>query len=199
MVPTGRALRAIAVALAVAGDLVMIGAVFWVQAWQVPAVAHEFNEADAWIGPHCTVAPILTQFKLDPENTAQLFYHPLFHLASRFELRDDRAVLFSYVARLPIYPVKYRSNADPQRLLYGWKPSQRDTRVYKIDIAGYEAASGLPVDYVLLWDFPAPDRPGPYRDIRQAVIGAHYELAHRSSGGRMELYRRGGPGGCEKP
>jgi hypothetical protein len=112
------------------------------------------------------------------------------------ELKSDRPVLFSYLARLPIYAVRFRPGADPQGLLFKWIPSQRDTRVRAIDIACFEAASGIPVDYVLLWDFPAADQPGSYHDIRAAVIGAHYQLVHRSSGGRMELYRRPGEGGC---
>jgi hypothetical protein len=199
VLPNWRVLRMFAIATATTGSLVMWAMALWVQAWQVPAAAREFEEADALIGPHCSVAPILTQFKLDPANSARLFYHPMFHIASRFELRDDRPVLFSYVARLPIYPVRYRSDADPQRLLYGWLPGQRDTRVYKIDIAGYAAASGIPVDYVLLWDFPKPDISGPYHDIRTAVTAANYRLVHRSSGGRLELYQRPGPDGCAKP
>jgi hypothetical protein len=198
VLPVRRAIRFTAITIATAGGLVMIGATLWVQVWEVPAATREFNEADAWIGPHCTVAPILTHFKLDPANTARLYYQPMLHFASLFELRDDRAVLFSYVARLPIYPVMFRLGADPQRLLYGWETSQRDTHVYKIDITGFEAASGIPVDYVLLWDFPGPDQPGPYHDIRESVTRARYHLAHRSSGGRMELYQRTDPGGCAK-
>jgi hypothetical protein len=196
--PVGRVFRMFATAVACGATLVMIGMTLWVQLWDAPAAVREFNAADALIGPHCTLAPVLTQFKLDPDNTARLFYHPLFHLANRFELRSDRPVLFSYVARLPVYPVRFRPNADPQLLLYGWKPSQRDTRVYHIDTAGYETASGIPVDYVMLWDFPAPDQPGPYQDMRSVIVQGHYELVHRSSGGRMELYRRTGPGGCAK-
>ena len=199
LLPIPRAARNAAIAIAAAGDLVMIGMAIWVQLWDVPAATSEFEEANAWIGPHCTVAPVLTQFKLDPANTARLYYQPLFHLASRFELRNDRPVLFSYVARLPIYPVMFRPDADPQRLLYGWQPSQRDTHVYQIDIARFEAASGIPVDFVLLWDFPQPDQPGAWHDIREAVTHAGYRLVHRSSGGRMELYQRTGPGGCAKP
>ena len=197
--PDWRHLKTFAVAAAAVGSLIMIGMTLWVQVWEVPAAADEFNEADAWIGPHCTIAPVLTQFKLDPDNTARLFYHPLFHIANRLELKSDRPVLFSYLARLPIYAVRFRPGADPQRLLFKWRPSQRDTRVRAIDIAGFEAASGIPVDYVLLWDFPAADQPGSYRDIRAAVTGAHYQLVHRSSGGRMELFRRPGSGGCAKP
>ena len=153
-------------------------------------------EADHLIGPHCTVAPILGQFKADPANTARLFYHPMFHIANRLELTGDRPVLFSYVARLPVYPVRFRPQADPQALLFGWLPSQRDTRVYKLDVAGFEKASGIPVDYVLLWDIPPDQDPGAYRDLRAAVAQSHYQLAYRSSGGRMELYRRPGSGGC---
>jgi hypothetical protein len=199
VLPAGRLVRTVAIVVTTAGSLVMMGAMFWVQVRELPPAVREFNEADAWIGPHCTVAPILTQFKLDPANTAQLLYHPLFHLTSRFELRDDRPVLFSYVARLPVYPVRFRPGTDPQRLLFGWQPGQRDTRVRQIDIPGYEAASGIPVDYVLLGDFPEPDQVGPYQDIRAALARARYKLVHRSSGGRMELYQRPGPGGCAKP
>ncbi len=199
LLPQLRIIRAFATAAAGLGGLAMIGMTFWIQAWEVPGPVREFNEADAWIGPHCTVAPILTQFKLDPANSARLFYHPMFHVANRFELRSDRAVLFSYNARLPLYPVRFKPGADPQSLLFGWFPGQRDTRVYKIDIAGYEAASGIIVDYVLLWDFPDSDQSGPYDKIRSDVARAHYQLVHRSSGGRLELYRRPGPEGCPKP
>lgn len=199
VLPTWRAVRAIAAVAAAGGSVVAIGMAFWVQVADVPSALKEFNEANAYIGPHCTIAPVLAQFKLDPENTARLAYHPFFHIAERFELRLDRPVLFSYIARLPIYLVEFRPNADPQRLLYGWQPSQRDTRVLKLDIAGFEAASSIPVDYVLLWDVPRSDQPGPYHDIRAAIADARYRLVLKSSGNRMELYQRPGPGGCTKP
>jgi hypothetical protein len=159
----------------------------------------EFNEVDAQIPPHCSVAPVLSQFKLDPGNTAQLFYHPMFHAASRLELRDDRPVLFSYVARLPVYPARFRHNADPQRLLFGWAPYQRDTRAYSIDVPRFEAESGMTVDYVLLWDLPDTPHADPYAPLRQAIAASGYQLTFRSSGGRMELYRRPGAHGCGTP
>jgi hypothetical protein len=145
------------------------------------------------------VAPVLGQFKLDPPNTAQLFYHPLFHIANRFELRSDRPVLFSYGARLPIYPVRFRLQVNPHRLLYGWEAGQSDTHVYHIDPIGFEAATGMPVDYILLWDMPAPNEASPFSAIRPSVFRAGYHLTYRSSGGRMELFQRPGPGGCAKP
>ena len=192
MLPVPAGVRRGAMAVAVACGLAGIGAMAWVQAIEVPKAVAEFDEIDPAIGPGCTVAPVLGQFKLDPANTARLFYHPLFHLASRLENRGDRVALFSYVARLPMYPARFRADADSQRLLYGWDKGQRDTRVRAIDIPRYEAASGVPVDYVLLWD--VPDEPGPYAAIRAHV--ARYRLVLRTSGGRGELYRRPAPGGC---
>ena len=194
--PTSLFRRTAAVITATAGGAIAISMAIWVQIGDVAAATKEFMEADHLIGPHCTVAPILGQFKADPANTARLFYHPMFHIANRLELTGDRPVLFSYVARLPVYPVRFRPQADPQALLFGWLPSQRDTRVYKLDVAGFEKASGIPVDYVLLWDIPPDQDPGAYRDLRAAVAQSHYQLAYRSSGGRMELYRRPGSGGC---
>jgi hypothetical protein len=194
----GPMLRNLVTMVAGAGAFVMIAVTLRVQMVDVPPVMREFNEADALIGPHCTIAPVLAQFKLDPANTARLFYHPLFHLANRFELTNDRPVLFSYVARLPIYSARFQPNVDPQRLLYRWEFSQRDTRVRQIDIAGFEAATGLSLDYVLLWDFASEEKVPPAGDIRTAVANAHYELVHRSAGGRLELYRRPGTGGCAK-
>ena len=193
MLPIPGLVRAAAMAVATGCGVAGIGLAAWVQAVDVPPVVGEFTEIDAAIGPGCTLAPVLSQFKLDPENTARLFYHPLFHLANRLESGGDRVVLFSYVARLPMYPARFRADADPQRLLFGWEKGQRDTRVREIDIPRFEAATGIPVDYVLLWD--VPEGPGPYARIRAHV--ARYELAMRTSGGRGELYRRPGSGGCE--
>jgi hypothetical protein len=199
MLPPHRLVQGLAIASATVGSVTAIAMLVWVQVWQVAPVAREFNEADRLIGPHCTIAPILGQFKLDPANTAQLFYHPLFHIANRFELRGDRPVLFSYGARLPIYPVRFVPGVDPHRLLFGWEPGQSDTHVYKIDPIGYEAATGIPVDYILLWDMPGPDEASLFSAIRPSVLGAGYQLVYRSSGRRMELYQRPGPGGCAKP
>jgi hypothetical protein len=199
ILPAHRLVQQLAIASATVGSVTAIAMLVWIQVWQIPPVTQEFNEADHLIGPHCTIAPVLGQFKLDPANDAQLFYHPLFHIANRFELRGDRPVLFSYGARLPIYPVRFRPAADPHRLLFGWESGQSDTHVYKIDPIGYEAATGIPVDYILLWDMPAPNEASPFSAIRPSVLRAGYQLVYRSSGRRMELYRRPGPGGCPKP
>jgi hypothetical protein len=199
VLPVADSFRYCAIAFSSVAAVVAIGMVAKVQVIDVPPVMREFNEVDAQIPPHCSVAPVLSQFKLDPGNTAQLFYHPMFHAASRLELRDDRPVLFSYVARLPVYPARFRHNADPQRLLFGWAPYQRDTRAYSIDVPRFEAESGMTVDYVLLWDLPDTPHADPYAPLRQAIAASGYQLTFRSSGGRMELYRRPGAHGCGTP
>ncbi|HVZ07702.1 hypothetical protein [Rhodopila sp.] len=196
VLPLPPRLRFPATLLAAAIALVSIGMVAKVQAMDLPPVLREFNEVDGVIPPHCTIAPVLSQFKLDPANRAQLVYHPLFHAASRFELRDDRPVLFSYVARLPVYPARFRPAMDPQRLLYGWQPFQRDTHVVTMDIPRFEAATGLPVDFVLLWDVPDAPPAGPFAQIRRDIDKAGYRPVFRSSGGRMEAFRRPGTSGC---
>ena len=198
VLPVGGLLRRAALALGVAGALVAIAATLQVQLRDAPPVLRDFAEADALIPPHCTIVPVLGHYKLDPANAARLIYHPTFHLAHRMQWRDDRPVLFSYNARLPIYPARFRPDADPQRLLYGWKRAQGDTLVRKLDIPGWEAASGIAVDFVLLWDVMADDAVGPHHRLRSEALGG-FRLALRSADGRLELYRRGVPGGCGGP
>ncbi len=193
--PVQRTLRLSAVAIASASALSTMALTLKVQRHDLPPVLADFEAADALIGPHCTTAPILSNFKLDMANTARLASHPLFHLANRIALKDDRPVLFNYNARLPVYPVRFRPDVDPQRLLYGWQTAQRDTHVDRIDTGGFEAATGIAVDYVLLWDIPSAEAPGPFHDLRAGSL-AGYRMIHQSADHRLELYRRTAPGGC---
>ncbi len=193
---TPRLLRAFCVAAAGTGSFVVIGMAFWLQAYQVPTATREFQAVDALIGPHCTLAPILGELRLDASNSARIVHQPLFHIASRYELSGDRPVLFNYLARLPIYPVTYRADADPKVLLFGWLPGQRDTRVLRLLPADFEAGTGISVDFLLLWDVPEQPSDQAYPALR-SVVRSQFDLAHRSPSGRLELYRRRLPGGCE--
>jgi hypothetical protein len=192
MLPSRRIVRVAATSTAVAGSLVILAATAWLQLVSAPPAIRAFEAATSVVGPHCTLAPVLGQFKLDPANAAQLAHHPLFHLATRVLQGNDRPVLFSYIARLPIYPARFRRDADPQRLLFGWVDGQRDTHVTKLDLVGYEAASHIPVDYVLLSDIP------PVAEAIRTPLAA-YRPIYRSPDGRLELFRRPGPGGCADP
>lgn len=185
--------RLAAMAVAAGSGATAILTAAWLQGTQVPPVVARFAEADALVGPHCTVVPVLGHYKLDAGNTAQVIHHPTFHLAQRLQWRADRPVLFSYTARLSVYPAWFRRGHDPQHLLYGWEPEQGDTMVRALDIPRWEAATGIRVDHVLLWDVLADDAAGPHKGLRGRAL-AGFTLAHRSADGRLELYRRAGLG-----
>ena len=191
--PVAGWLRHGAMAMAAGCGLAVIGVAAWLQATQVPPVVARFAEADALVGPHCTVVPVLGHYKLDRANTARVIHHPAFHLAHRMQWHGDRPVLFSYAARLAIYPARFRPGLDPQLLLYGWEPLQGDTMVRALDVQRWEETTGIQVDYVLLWDVLPDAAPGPHQGLRSAVL-TKYGLVHRSADGRLELYRRGGSG-----
>ena len=189
--PSTAWLRAAAMAVGAGASLAAIGMAAWLQGTQVPPVVARFAEADALVGPHCTVVPVLGHYKLDAANAARAIHHPTFHLAHRMQWHADRPVLFSYAARLAVYPARFRPGMDPQLLLYGWAPEQGDTLVRALDVAGWEAATAMPVDYVLLWDVLPDSAPGPHQGLRAGAL-AGFALAHHSADGRLELYRRGG-------
>ncbi len=198
--PVAGWLRLGAMAVAAGSGLAVIGVAAWLQMTQVPPVVAQFAQADALVGPHCTVVPVLGHYKLDRANTARVSHHPTFHLAHRLQWHGDRPVLFSYAARLAVYPARFRPGLDPQRLLYGWEPLQGDTMVRALDVPRWEAATGMRVDYVLLWDVLPDDAPGPHQGLRSTAL-KEYGLMHRSPDGRLELYRRGGSGtgACAAP
>lgn len=193
--PTGR-LRAACAGLAAALGLVPVALVAAVQARHLPPVLHAFEAAAARIGAHCSLAPVLGEVRLDRANTARLAHQPLLHLASRIELAGDRAALYSYLARLPIYPARYRAAADPMRHLYGWPPGHRDLAVRRLEVEAYAAASGIAVDFVLLWDLP---RQGPEAEPIRRVLAAGYRPVPLAADPRLELYRRAGSEGCAAP
>jgi hypothetical protein len=183
--------------------LVILSAALRLQTVQAPPVLAEFQEADGLIGPHCTVVPAIFQYKLDPANSAQLVHHPMFHAASLLELHGDRAVLFNYLVRLANYPVRYPEGRDPQALLYHWTPGQTDTRAYLLDIPAFERATGIAVDYVLVWGPANADQQHLWDQLHDPASPHYalrdYRLIHHSAGGRLELFERATPGGCAKP
>jgi hypothetical protein len=192
-----RTVRALALGAGTLAGLVVLAMVAKLQLVDSPPVIREFEAADRMVGPHCTVAPVVFGYKLDQQNTARLVHHPLFHIASRFELKDDRVVLFNYLARLPIYAVRFRTGTDPQQLIYHWMPGQSDTAIYRVDIGNFENATGIPIDYVLIWGPPGPEQMALWQEVHGNELG-DYKLVHRSGSGRLELYRRMKPGGCGK-
>jgi hypothetical protein len=149
-------------------------------------------QADSLIGSHCTVAPLVLEPELLDRNSNidYIDYQPFYQSASRLELHGDRVVLFNYLARLPPYPVHFRPEAEPQANLFLWKPQQIKNEVEHIDLPGYEAGSGLRVDYILLWGRPSRQLPAIRAQVENA-LGQFDEIYHSDSG-VVKLYRRRG-------
>lgn len=146
-------------------------------------------EVDRRIGPHCSVAPVVLESRpVDAAGAPLLInYTPFFQAASRLELKDDRVVLFNFLARLDVYPVRFKTAVEPQRHLFGWRPYQHDVRTQHMDIERYERLSGMPVDYLLVWG-----ESGSPTAIRRQVAAeaARSWLVYQSEDGRVSLYRR---------
>lgn len=147
-------------------------------------------EVDRRIGAHCTVAPlILETHPVDASHEPiALTFNPYFQAASRLELKHDRVVLFNFLARLDVYPVRFRPEAEPQEHLFGWRPYQHRTAPEEIDIGNYERISGMRVDYLLVWG--KPDYPVPL--LMRQIDAETYRsrLVYQSPDGWVSLYRR---------
>lgn len=195
--PGGRQ-RAAGIAIGAFGAAVPLLMLAWFQGVALPPVLRAFDAATRLVPAQCSLVPVIGETRLDRANTARITHQPLLHLASRAELSGDRPVLYSYLARLRIYPVRYREAADPMRHLFGWPPGQRDLRVLHLDPDGYAARSGITVDFVLLWDVPPAGEGSPFEAVRQALTG-RFEKRFETAGGRLELYGRAGSGGCGTP
>jgi hypothetical protein len=126
-------------------------------------------------------------------------YQPYFHVASRLELTGDRVVLFNYLARLEVYPVRFRPIFEPQAQVFHWPPRWEKTVISTIDIDGFEASSGVKVDYILRWGFfnEAPEA------LRQQAEKAtsQFKAVYKSPDGSATLFHRrsGGNSFCIAP
>ncbi|MGE5466484.1 MAG: hypothetical protein ACM3Y9_03575 [Ignavibacteria bacterium] len=197
-IPRGAALVALGVGAAASGALL------WSAVDVQRAVERQMApliEVDRRIGAHCTVAPVVREsHPLDAAGEPMpTKFEPFFQAASRLELKHDRVVLFNYLARLDVYPVRFRPEFEPQRLLFGWTPYQHDVQVRELDVDDYERASGRPVDYLLVWG--KPSEPNPRLRNQIEAEARRSELVYRSPDGSVRLYRRptGSRGGCRAP
>lgn len=151
-----------------------------------------FAAADSLIAAHCTVLPIIFQsFLLDRYGNPDFMdYEPFFQAASRFELHDDRVVLFNYLARLPAYPVHFRPGIEPQANIFHWEPEHIPNNVEEIDIPDFEAGSGMRVDYILLRGDLGKRPPGMRLQVQSAT--RQFVSIYKSGDNGVELYRRQG-------
>lgn len=176
-------------ALAVVVSLALMAGGTWRQ-YRIKQQLAPLAEVEQLVPPHCTVLPLVlddggawaTGMSLPPK------YRPFFQAASRLELRGDRVALFNYLARLQVYPVHFVPGQDTQALLFHWRPQQEATDLARIDIAGYEQASGQAVDYVLQWGALA-SAPAPLQaEVLRAT--ASYKPVYATPDGKVRLFRR---------
>jgi hypothetical protein len=156
--------------------------------WQAKRQMQALAAVDAHVGAHCTVLPIVSKLRPDAGHWLRTTYAPFFQAASRLELGGDRVVLFNFLARLSVYPVRYQPGRDPQRLIFGWAAGAEEPTVRRVDIDAFERTSGLAVDYVLVWGDPPADADSLARDTQRAVRDA--PVVYRSPDRMMTLYRR---------
>jgi hypothetical protein len=185
-------------------SLTILARVGYVQIQHTGPLIAEFMQADRLVGRHCTVLPIIFEKypkRVDGSDLA-ISYKPFLQLANRMELHDDRAVLYNYIARLPVYPVVFRPGADPQALIFDWEPERLNEDYDVVDIVRFEQRVGVPVDYVLVWGAPAPKRQNVWKDLQEGALRS-YVLKYRSPEGRLQLFRRapgsGPAGSCTEP
>lgn len=165
--------------------LVLLGGALYVQNEAKKELVY-LKEIDRRIGQHCSVVPVVV--RRFPSEMSGLRYSPFFQVASRLELSGDRVVLFSYLARLTVYPVRYQAGHDPQYLIYDWKPAQESTRVEHVHVDRFEAATGLPADYILQWGETELARPKMQASLTTLLASA--KQVYQSPDGRIRLFKR---------
>ncbi len=194
--PVPAALRVAATAVAAAVSVALLALAVYVQAALVRPEMDDLMRADALVGEHCTVLPVV--FEMGPVHddgsARRIGYSPFFQGASRLELRGDRVVLFNFLARLAVYPLAFRPGVDPAELLFHWRPEQADPEARVLDIPRFEARTGLRVDYVLVWGWPADDRQALWAELQDRLRDG-YAPVPDAAAGRMRLFRRAGEDG----
>jgi len=83
--------------------------------------------------------------------------------------------------------------------IFHWKPRQEQTIIETIDVGGFEKASGMQVDYILLWGNLDRMPEGLRQQASQALESSGgFGAIYQSSDGRVTLYRRssGGNSAC---
>jgi hypothetical protein len=150
----------------------------------------QFAEVDRQVGSHCTVMPVVVQDAPAKRHGKAVIYgyNPYQQATNRMELHDDRVVLYNYLSRLNVYPIKFRSNIEPQVNLFEWEPWQLVVDYSHFDIAAYQRRSHLNVDYILVWGSIYAADPDLQETLRREQSSA-LAVAHSSSG-LLTLIRR---------
>lgn len=154
----------------------------------------ELMGAAPYIRDHSTIAPIVYSWAGIEDNTDKPIvanYQPFFQGASRLQYEGDRVVLFSYNARLDVYPVKLREEMDPHPTLYSWGDDSKKMDVYYLNIEWFERASGRRLDYIVTFGRPVEEPFIMLAGLVQARIKEFsFKKVYASPSGRVVLYER---------
>jgi hypothetical protein len=123
-------------------------------------------------------------------------YNPSFQAANRLELRNDRVVLFNFLARPNVYPVRFIASLEPQSHLFHWAPQRHEVSIETVDISGFGRTSGLHVDYLLV-SGAVEGQPQPLREEIENAVAEAVPI-YSAAVSEMNLYRRPGGDLCRR-
>ncbi|HEX5272281.1 MAG TPA: hypothetical protein VFW33_17410 [Gemmataceae bacterium] len=155
----------------------------------------EYMSAEPYLEANRTLLPLPFAHGLhtgDPRlDNAKVgvFRHAAGYLAARAGVID----LENYEGHSGYFPVDYRPEVDPFVQMNPQHAGQDvglQAEPPDVDFLKYTERTGLPVDYVLLWDVRPALRDTPAGRAIFEQLADRYELIHTSPRGMMQLYRR---------
>lgn len=154
----------------------------------------ELMSVAPYIRDHSTIAPIVYSWAGIEDNSDKpvvAHYQPFFQGASRLQYEGDRVVMFSYNARLDVYPVKFREEMDPHPTLYSWGDDSKKMDIYYLNIEWFERASGHRLDYIVTFGRPVEE---PFIMlaglVQERIAEFSFKKVYASPSGRVVLYER---------
>jgi hypothetical protein len=179
--------------VAVLLTLAMLGS-HWRVYQEANAYLDEYLSAAPLIEPNSTVLPLcFAQGGRAPDGDVfsprvRLFLHAAGHLAVQTGAID----LTNYEANTDYFPMEFRPDKNPYRHLgLNQEMSEGGLEEEPPKVAFYPPRAGIPVDYVLLWDWRKDrDDPAATQSIERQ-LNEGFELIQTSQPrGLMQLYRR---------
>jgi hypothetical protein len=170
----------------------------WKPFRQYDAQLAEYIDAGDRIPSHTTFLPLIFAPRgLKPQVADTLGFRatPFFSADGHIAI-DRRAIdLRNYEAGLDHFPVRFRPAVDPFKHLA--EPDAQGNNGLMavpqvVNIAGYEASTHVPVEYVLLWGLPEKPESAFDANTRRTLdlLHAEYELVFMPADKRVQLWHR---------
>lgn len=116
--------------------------------------------------------------------------HPLSQATGFLMAHTGAADLTHYEGLFNYFPLQFRQSTTPIDRLF---PATAATSTPpSVDVAGYERATGIEVDIIVIWGWDAVvhDTSLTELDALRADLAAGYELVHESHGGHLSVFER---------